>query len=812
MDKLTGWIKNTLFPEYLDFRARLFNMLAMAGIAVSLAVGIQSAIIGTGPPNRILCFTAAALAVFLLHYANRSGRFELCYMITIAVVFIGFFPVMFFTAGGYHSGMPSFFVMAVIFSVIMLEGKRLFAMAALEVVVYTGVCITAYRYPQTVHKLAGEREIFVDVLTGIILVSILLGIVLSKHFALYREQQRKLEEAREEALRLSEIKTNFLANMSHEIRSPINVILGMNERILRNSTMTDRRMEIFRYARSIESAGRMLLGLINNILDISKIETGKTELSVEPYQAAELIRELVVMGKEEAGRKGIAFLPEIGKDIPSELEGDYGMIKQIVFNFLSNAVKYTERGTVTLKINGRSLTGDQFLLRIAVSDTGIGIKEEDRKDLFTAFVRLGEAKRRHIEGTGLGLAIAKELTELMKGSIAVESAEGGGSVFVVELPQKIENISPLKVTLFSEMEANEITAAGSSFIAPAGRILAVDDSAENLDVLDTLLTGTMLHIERALSGRECIEKVKRNTWHLILMDYMMDELNGIETFRELKKLTAFSVPVIAITADAATGSGQKFLQEGFAACLTKPVLRRDLEQAVLEHLPAGIVLRKKTDTAHDEEGISKDDKQGFIKLLAPYGINFESGIFYLSGNVEQYKQFAEFFVERHAQGRTEAEKFFIQKDWTPLRMLAHSLKSRAENIGAADLYQSAERLERYCAEGKEAFIEKALPLLFLQWEEVKNGLAVFIGQPDNQGLLKKIHRTGQAVNTAEATEELLDHVRSMRLTGARKIIRKLLADTEGEQKILLERIQEKIREADYGEAERMVLAFQNGRR
>jgi signal transduction histidine kinase len=729
-------------------------------------------------------------------------------------VFIGFFPVMFFTAGGYHGGMPNFFVMAVVFTVIMLEGKRLFAMAALELLVYTSVCVIAYRHPETVHGFAGERQVLVDALTGIILVSILLGITLFKHFSLYRAQQRKLEEAREEALRLSEIKTNFLANMSHEIRSPINVILGMNEGILRNSVLAadnETLPEISRYARNIESAGRMLLGLVNNILDITKIETGRTELNKEPYKTAELIRELAAMGKEEAERKSLTFELKISEGLPSELSGDYGAVKQIAFNFLSNAVKYTERGTVTLKITGDHITGghltedhlsdnQQFILRIAVSDTGIGIKDEDREHLFTAFYRLDQAKRRHIEGTGLGLAISRELADLMNGGITVESAWGKGSVFTAELPQTIEDASPL--TMLTEAESDYALNTRASFIAPEGRILVVDDSAANLDVAAALLKGTMLRIDRALSGRECIEKAEQNTYHLILMDYMMSGMDGMETFRELKKRGKGSVPVIALTADAAVGLGQKFTREGFASYLTKTILRRDLEQAILACLPAEVILRRETGTpSSGETGFSKNDNRLFTKLLAPYGIDFNKGLFYLSGDVEQYMQFAEFFIDRYAEGRKEAKDLLARQDWPALKLRIHSLKSRAKNMGAAELHQSAERAERYCAEGKTAFIERALPLLFLQWEEARNGLAAVVEQA------RTANSALSSAGTMAAAEELLDHVRNMRLTGARKIIRELLDRAEGEQKALLETIQEKIREADYTEAERLLKLF-----
>jgi signal transduction histidine kinase len=580
----------TFFGRTLDFRVRLFNVLAMAGAVISLAMAALGSFTGAAPMNIIACLVSFLLALIFFYYSNRTGRYRLFYFITVAVVFVLLFPVMFFTAGGYHSGMPVFFVFAVVFTVFMLDGKAAFCMAVLELLVYAGICLYAFRLPGSVHLFETEKQLLTDVVTAFVTASIVLGLTVFLHFRIYNEQNRQLEKAREEAIRLSDIKSTFLANMSHEIRTPINVILGMNEMVLRESTLLSTGGEqIANYSSSIETAGKMLLELINNILDISKIESGKTEVLDEEYKTADLIRELTIAGSEQAGRKDLRFVLEADDRLPRKLYGDFIHLKQIGFNFLSNAAKYTEQGSITLRINGNrkekadrleNSSPDIFLLRIAVEDTGIGIKEEHLGMLFDAFTRIDLPAHRNIEGTGLGLAIAGELAELMGGKITVESEWGTGSVFAVEVPQIIEQEEPVgKVYAVS---AGRVQREEPFFTAKGGRVLAVDDNRENLLVLSSLLRRTLLAVDTVSSGSECLKKLKQKNYHVIFMDYMMSGMDGIETFRRIREENKnFAIPVIALTADARREIKQRFLEEGFSGCLTNPVMWRDLEQCLL---------------------------------------------------------------------------------------------------------------------------------------------------------------------------------------------------------------------------------------
>ncbi|MDR0451188.1 MAG: response regulator [Treponema sp.] len=752
---------------------QLFNVLAVAGALISLLSAALGLFAGAAPANSAACLFSFLLALVFLYCSNRSGHYRIFYFSTIVIVFILLFPVMFFSAGGYRSGMPVFFVFAAVFTVFMLDGKAAFFMAALELLIYAGLCLYAYKRPGSVRFFETEEKLLTDVIVAFVAVSAALGVTMFLHFRIYNEQRRQLEKAREEAIRLSETKSAFLANMSHEIRTPINVILGMNEMILRESALPagggeagGREQSIAGYSSSIQTAGKTLLELINNILDISKIESGKMELLDESYRTADLIRELALAGSERAGRKGLRFVLEADDRLPRKLCGDFIHLKQIGFNFLSNAAKYTEQGSVTLRIGGnrKEKTGgpedpspEVFLLRIAVEDTGIGIKEEHRETLFDAFTRIDLPAHRNIEGTGLGLAIARELAGLMGGKITVESEWGRGSVFALELPQIVEREEP--AGKLCAVSAGRPRREETFFTARGGRVLAVDDNRENLLVIRSLLRRSLLTVDTASSGSECLEKARQENYQLIFMDYMMSGMDGIETFRRLREENEnFAVPVVALSADARPEMTRRFLAEGFSGCLTKPVMWRDLEQCLRERLPAGIAgadpllkdppgfppegkagqdqyeRAEKTKDAPDKDALAKAGmaKASMAKDLSAWGVFLDEGQRYLAPvtGLSQYKKLAEIFTEDYEAARREALVMAERKDWENLRFSVHSLKSKARAVGATELSATAACMEKYCIANDGAFIETAMPLLLLEWERASRGLEEFIARMD----------------------------------------------------------------------------------
>ena len=804
MRKFIDWTKNTFFRQEVEFRAKLFNVLAITGTIISLVVAVLGILTRAAAVNWISCIASAIFAVSLLWYSVKTARYQFCYLVTIVVVFIILFPVMFFSAGGYHSGMPSFFVFAVVFTVFMLDGRRAIIMAALELAVYTGLCVAAYHKPSLVHFFGTELNLLVDTMVGFIAVSAALGITMFLHFRIYNHHQKELLETREEALRLSKIKSNFLANMSHEIRTPINIILGMNEMVLRES----KNNEAAPYSRAIASAGKTLLALVNNVLDMSRIESGKMELSEETYKTAELVRELYIMEKETAARKGLSFTVEADETLPSELYGDYNRIKQIALNFLSNAFKYTEHGSVTLAVAGRrekEAGNHDFRLFIAVADTGIGIREEQKGELFEVFSRLDLAKHRDIKGSGLGLAIAKELACLMGGSITVESSPDKGSVFTVELRQTVVNSDPMGVWYTGgEESGNEDT----GFTAPGARILAVDDNAENLEVIKSLLKRTGITVDTAASGASCVEMVKQKRYNAILMDYMMPGMDGIETLKYLRsEIHGFDTPVLALTAHAVAGIGKQFLDEGFADYLTKPVLPEDLEKAVFAVLPEDMI--QKTPDEKNEQAEPKTKTLPLPELtaiMAEHGVCFAKGLDYFSRSAGEYRKAAVTFLENYPKRKEEIKNLIEKKDLEALKFRVHSLKSNAKTIGAGDLGEIAAFLERYCIAGKGTFIEKAADLLFQEWEEAAKGLGVFCDETETENAEDEL----DGRDKREILNKLLEHVRKMRFVAAKKEIKALLDRAEETEKPLFNAVEERIRELEYGEAEKLIAGYLKG--
>ena len=434
---------------------------------------------------------------------------------------------------------------------------------------------------------------------------VLLGLMALSVIAILKAvmDAEKAKEEKKEALALSDSKSRFLASMSHEIRTPINTVLGMNEMIERECTDD----KILSYADNIGTAGRMLLSIINDILDFSKIESGKMELSIISYQTASVINDCVTLLKKRADEKGLRMILSCDKALPSALFGDDVRVKQIITNILTNAVKYTEKGSVTLTVAGEIIPveeqkdGQDYLLRVSVRDTGIVIKAEAMDDLFTDFSRMDQTKNRHIEGTGLGLSITKLLLEVMGGSIHVQSVYGEGSEFSVEIPQKISDERPMGDL---EKQSTSVQAEKKkyepSFTAPEAHILVVDDNKMNRVVFTGLLKQTEMKIDQAAGGMEALEMTRKQKYNIIFMDHMMPELDGIETLKRIRAEETNpnrQTATIALTANAIAGIDRMYRDSGFQDYLAKPVQPVKLERMIINYLPKDLV--KKRDPFED---------------------------------------------------------------------------------------------------------------------------------------------------------------------------------------------------------------------
>ncbi len=400
----------------------------------------------------------------------------------------------------------------------------------------------------------------------------------------------QLQEAKEEADRASTVKSDFLSNMSHEMRTPLNAILGMNEMLLRK--LNDE--ELLGYASTVQNSSQALLTLINDILDISKVESGKMEIINAEYELSSIIIDSYQMIEQRAKAKGLKLEVECDSSLPRIICGDSSKIRQIFVNILTNAVKYTKEGRITMRLTGET-SGGNVLLKFSVADTGIGMKPESIEALFEKFERFDADKNKNIEGTGLGMAIVKQYLDMMDGTISVESTYGFGSVFTVVIPQQIVNAAPMGKVMIVNKADHSATDHGKGFIAPDARLLVVDDVEINCKVFAALLSESQMQIDSASSGKMAIEMACENTYDIIFMDHMMPGMDGVEAYQRLMEdpnNRNTQTPVVMLTANAIVGMREQYMSQGFVDYLTKPVQYAKLEETILRFLPQEKILRR----------------------------------------------------------------------------------------------------------------------------------------------------------------------------------------------------------------------------
>ena len=538
----------------------------------------------------------------------------------------------------------------------------------------------------------------------------------------------ELEEAINAAKKANSARDIFLANMSHELRTPINTILGLNELIIRESQDE----AIKEYALDIRQAGNILLTLVSDILDFTKLEAGQMNLMEGTYDISSLLNDLINGISLQLRKKKLDLELDIAQDIPYKLSGDEIHIRQVISNLLSNAVKYTEKGKITLHLGWKQVSEDEIELDLSVKDTGIGIKKSDIPKLFGVFQRMDSTARSKKDRTGLGLAITNRLADMMGGRLEVQSTYGKGSEFSFFIVQKVIDHTPLGDF---EKQYNESLHSTENytqkFIAPMGRILIVDDNAMNLAVAQGLLKQTRLQIDVAGSGEECLELIKRKTYHLICLDHMMPVMDGVETLHAIKALEgnpSADIPVIALTANAVAGAREFYLNEGFQDYLTKPIDADKFENMLIEYLPDNVVYLTQTqnmerDYDKDEAEIALDIRESQLYVI---GFNIRNGLKYMGGDKALYSKVLHDF-HLILQEKEEALRDFLKKgDMPGYAIIVHSLKGNARNVGADGLADEAFELEKMSKAGRLEDVEVRSPILFNMMKNMRTGLKVYL--------------------------------------------------------------------------------------
>lgn len=517
----------------------------------------------------------------------------------------------------------------------------------------------------------------------------------------------RLEEAIGEAENANQAKTIFLANMSHEIRTPMNAILGFTELTLREDISS----QVREYVDGINLASRNLLAIINDILDITKIESGKMELVPSNYFFADLLDDVSLIISQQASQKGLAFVMKTDDQIPTQLYGDKVRIRGVLINILNNAVKYTKEGTVTFETKVLSLTSDMVELAFIISDTGVGIRPEDRKNLFKSFERLDQKIHYGVEGSGLGLAIAKGYVSLMGGDITIDSEYGVGSIFTITIGQKVIDSSPIQHRFTIDKHKENMYGSCKLTIHDV-RVLLVDDNHINLMVAKSLLNSYGLYVDTALNGAAALNACQTTHYPIIFMDQMMPDMDGVETMRQIRALDPYYAPgneskIIVLTANAIRGSREQLIKEGFDEYLGKPLNLRQLERLLILYLPSHkITISPILPSGSDEKASDSSDGAQISYLQKTLSdMDVSLGLKNCGGSIPDYLNILKINYTYGIKHLEELEELLKKKDYQNYTIKIHSMKSTALGIGAVTASNMALEQENAGRQGDHAFID-----------------------------------------------------------------------------------------------------------
>ncbi|MCR5123392.1 MAG: DegV family EDD domain-containing protein [Ruminococcus sp.] len=582
-------IKKYIFNEERDIHGRLFVLIMFVLLSSWIITLAELLIMRSSLQDIVFIASGIVLAASITMLSVKIDKLGIGAAAISLLFSLVFLPGTFFLGGGLDGDAPLWFLFCVLFISITLHSKIKIAYLILISVEAIFCWYMSYHHPSVIVRNSNsEKHIFS--LTAMLLIGISISIMIAFRNMLYNRQESRLQSQKKEIEMLSEAQNRFFSSMSHEIRTPINTITALNEMILRED-ISD---EVAEDAVNIRSASKMLLHLINDILDMSKFASGQMKLTTSVYNPGDMLSEIVGMLWIRAKEKNLDFTVKIAPDIPVELIGDEMRIKQILINVLNNAIKYTREGSVSLSIDCGTSENGMMNVIYTVRDTGIGIKKENIPHLFDAFKRVDEEKNRHIEGTGLGLSIVKQFVDLMGGRITVNSIYTKGSTFVIEIPQKISDMSEIgEISIDSLRRRNTSGANVSKFEAPDAKVLVVDDNTSNLLVAAKLLRDTKVKVDTVSSGEEALRKTLNEYYHVIFMDHLMPQMDGIECLHAIRSQTGGrckNSKIVSLTANVGSENRLMYEREGFDGYLPKPVTGDEICRELYRLLPKEITV------------------------------------------------------------------------------------------------------------------------------------------------------------------------------------------------------------------------------
>ena len=702
-----------------SIRRKLYNICSVITV-ISLSVALIETVI-TYDSNYYKLILAGLLLLYVAITIITAKLKKTSFGTGVTAFLIIFFyiPFSFFTGGGVSGDAPIWILYAILYVSVLMIGPIKKVFYGLIVIVMVVCYYVSFKYPERIQSYPDNVE-HVYSLVSIVLIGVAIGIIVDYMVNLYQRQRIQSHSQMQEIKALSDSQNQFFSSMSHEIRTPINTIIGLNEMILREN-ISD---EVAEDAANIRAAGKMLLSLINDILDMSKLESGQMVIADESYHPGDMLSDIVGMLWIRAKEKNLDFNITVAHDIPDELSGDEVRIKQILINVLNNAIKYTKEGSVKLSVQCEKLDDNKVNMIYTIEDTGIGIKKEDIPYLFTAFKRVDETQTRHIEGTGLGLSIVKRFTELMGGKVTVNSIYTVGTTFIVEIPQKVisdKNIG--EVNLEHSKNVEKLSHYKSRFEAPNAKVLLVDDNASNIMVESKLLRDTKVQIDTASSGAEALEKTLAKEYNLIFMDHLMPEMDGIECFKAIRSQVGGmnrNTHVVILTANADEEHKILFEKEGFDAYLAKPVSGEELENTVYRFLPTDMVnvlgsaeeifeetiswmqdnKKKKTVSVTSESvaDIPNELAARYEISVLPHMVKTDEGLFRDGTEIDtqgviSYMRKPEHHIETRSPDTKEHEEFFAEELKKANNVVHISISSKVAHSGCPSAMEASKAFD-----------------------------------------------------------------------------------------------------------------------
>ena len=727
------------FNNELPLELVIFNIITLCGMVGGfLSLPVKHSRFSMPLLQIIAILISLGFAFVALYIANFKGKLRFAAIMLTYSVTIILFPVFFFTGGGLESGIGSWFLLGMLFSVMLLDGIDFFLMILLDSVVIIICYLTQHYHPEFIAPLNDRKAVIIDTVFTLFIAFFAIGFVVYYQRRVYQRIQDATEnanddlvmmtvqaqKAQEDAVRSSEAKSTFLSNMSHEIRTPINNIVGMNEMILRETS--DAKVE--EYALDIQRSSQSLMRLLNEIMDISFIEQGRMLVDENEYSFVEFIYDIVSGTKFKIKDKKFDFITSIAANIPVKLIGDDLKLRQVLDNILNNAVKFTTDGSVTLSVSCVREDDNVAEMTFSVADTGVGIKPADLERVFNSYESTDITRGRG-EGAGLGMTISQSLVKLMGGEIQVSSTYGKGSTFFFTVRQKIADVEPIGDY---ENRVNNLSYSyehANSFIAPDAKILVVDDNAMNRKVFGSLLREMEVQIREAASGMEAIALVQEEHYDIIFLDHMMPAMDGVETLEKMQELDGNmckDVPVVALTANAISGAKEMYLELGFNDYLSKPIVPEQLNKLIKQYLSEDLMIPDNRMPA-EKKVKAKPEKDEDLPDIEGIDWNYAMTHF---PNAALVKETAVDFAKSID---TEIEALeTLMDDLDEYRIRVHAVKSSANTIGATTVGGLAKILEFAARDGRKDKIQSLNPVLVDEMYNLNEKMQILFEEDDSE--------------------------------------------------------------------------------